>query len=116
MALQIPVFIALYNVLLTDIGLRHAPFFWWITDLSQKDPYYITPLVMGASMFFQQKLTPTTVDPMQAKMMMLMPVVFTFMFLGFPSGLVIYCLVNNLLSIGQQLLIIRKTNSVEQPT
>ncbi|MBI3089605.1 MAG: membrane protein insertase YidC [Candidatus Tectomicrobia bacterium] len=108
MALQIPVFIALYNVLLTDISLRHAPFLLWITDLSKKDPYYITPIIMGASMFLQQKMTPTTIDPTQAKMMLMMPVVFTFMFLNFPSGLVIYWLVNNILSIGQQLLVNRK--------
>lgn len=108
MFVQIPVFFALYKVLLSTIELRHAPFMFWITDLSIKDPYYITPLVMGITMFIQQKLTPSTMDPMQAKMMMAMPVVFTFMFLNFPAGLVIYWLVNNLLTIFQQYLIYRK--------
>ncbi|PLX88869.1 MAG: protein translocase component YidC [Desulfuromonas sp.] len=105
MLIQIPVFFALYQVLLGSIELRHAPFVFWLTDLSAKDPYYITPLVMGATMFLQQKMTPTTMEPMQAKMMMMMPVVFTFLFLNFPSGLVIYWLVNNVLTIAQQYLI-----------
>lgn len=108
MLVQIPVFFALYQVLLNSIALRHAPFAFWLTDLSAKDPYYITPLLMGASMFVQQKMTPTTADPMQAKIFMMMPVVFTFMFLNFPSGLVIYWLVNNLLTILQQYFIHRK--------
>lgn len=108
MFVQIPVFFALYKVLLDTIELRHAPFMFWLTDLSIKDPYYITPLVMGLTMFIQQKLTPSTMDPMQAKMMMAMPVVFTFMFLNFPAGLVIYWLVNNLLTIFQQYLIYKK--------
>jgi len=102
MVLQIPVFIALYEVLYVAIELRHAPFFLWITDLSAKDPYYITPILMGATMFLQQKMTPTSVDPAQQKIMMLMPIIFTFMFLSFPAGLVLYWLVNNVLSIGQQ--------------
>jgi YidC/Oxa1 family membrane protein insertase len=108
MLVQIPVFFALYKVLLDSIALRHAPFAFWLTDLSAKDPYYITPLLMGASMFVQQKMTPTTADPMQAKIFMMMPIVFTFMFLNFPSGLVIYWLVNNLLTILQQYFIHRK--------
>ncbi|MBI5235492.1 MAG: membrane protein insertase YidC [Deltaproteobacteria bacterium] len=102
MVLQIPVFLALYEVLYVAIELRHAPLFLWIQDLSDKDPYYIAPLLMGATMFVQQKMTPTTADPMQAKIMLLMPVIFTFMFLSFPSGLVLYWFVNNLLSIAQQ--------------
>ncbi|MBI5969752.1 MAG: membrane protein insertase YidC [Deltaproteobacteria bacterium] len=102
MVLQIPVFIALYEVLYVAIDLRHAPLGLWIRDLSDKDPYYITPIIMGATMFLQQKMTPTTADPMQAKIMLFMPVIFTYMFLSFPSGLVLYWLVNNLLSIGQQ--------------
>jgi YidC/Oxa1 family membrane protein insertase len=102
MILQIPVFIALYNVLSASIELRHAPFALWIYDLSAKDPYYVTPILMGATMLVQQKMTPSTVDPMQAKVMLIMPVVFTFMFLSFPSGLVIYWLINNVLSIAQQ--------------
>lgn len=102
MLLQIPVFIALYNVLLKAIELRGAPFAFWITDLAARDPYYILPIVMGATMVIQQKMTPTAMDPKQAKMMMLMPIVFTFMFLTFPSGLVLYWLVNNILGIAQQ--------------
>ncbi len=108
MLVQIPVFFALYKVLLGSIALRHAPFAFWLTDLSAKDPYYITPVLMGLSMFVQQKLTPTAGDPMQAKIMTFLPVVFTFMFLNFPSGLVIYWLVNNLLTIVQQYYIHRK--------
>jgi YidC/Oxa1 family membrane protein insertase len=105
MLIQIPVFIGLYNTLLYAIELRHSPFFWWIQDLSAKDPYYITPIVMGATQFIQQKMTPTTGDPNMAKMMLIMPVVFTFIFLNFPAGLVIYWLLNNILSIGQQIYI-----------
>ena len=101
--IQIPVFFALYRVLLNSIELRHAPFIsFWINDLASKDPTYISPLVMGASMFIQQKMTPTVGDPAQAKIMLIMPVMFTFMFLSFPSGLVLYWLVTNVLSIGQQ--------------
>ncbi len=102
MFLQIPVFIALYNVLLKAIELRGAPFALWITDLASRDPYYVLPIVMGLTMVIQQKMTPTAMDPKQAKMMMLMPIVFTFMFLTFPAGLVIYWLVNNILGIIQQ--------------
>lgn len=102
MLLQIPVFFGLYRVLLYSVELRNSPFFLWITDLSAKDPLYITPILMGASMFLQQKMTPTTADPAQAKLMMFMPIIFTVMFLNFPSGLVIYWLMNNILSIGQQ--------------
>jgi YidC/Oxa1 family membrane protein insertase len=104
-AIQIPIFFALYKVLLYSIEIRHAPFYWWIQDLSAQDPYYISPILMGASMFIQQWMTPTAGDPTQAKMMLVMPVVFTFMFLTFPTGLVIYWLFNNLLSIGQQIYI-----------
>jgi YidC/Oxa1 family membrane protein insertase len=107
MIVQIPVFFALYKALMFSIELRHAPFMLWITDLSAKDPYYITPVIMGATMFIQQKMTPTSMDPMQAKMMLALPVVFTFMFLNFPSGLVLYWLVNNVLTIAQQAYINR---------
>jgi YidC/Oxa1 family membrane protein insertase len=101
--IQIPVFFALYRVLLNSIELRHAPFItYWINDLSSKDPTLISPLLMGASMFIQQKMTPTVGDPAQAKIMLIMPVMFTFMFLSFPAGLVIYWLVTNVLSIAQQ--------------
>jgi YidC/Oxa1 family membrane protein insertase len=121
MVLQIPVFFALYKVLLMGIELRHAPFMLWITDLSAPDrlwlgfdiPYLgglpVLTLLMGASMFFQQKLSPTTADPTQAKIMMFLPVIFTFMFLNFASGLVLYWFVNNLLSILQQVLINRES-------
>jgi len=105
---QIPVFIALYYVLLECVELRQAPFVLWIHDLSAKDPYYVLPLIMGASMFVQQKLNPTPPDPIQAKVMMFMPVFFTFLFLQFPAGLVLYWVVNNLLSILQQWMITRK--------
>ncbi|HZV53916.1 MAG TPA: membrane protein insertase YidC [Rhodocyclaceae bacterium] len=99
---QIPVFIALYWVLLGTVEMRGAPWLGWITDLSTKDPYFVMPLIMGATMFIQTKLNPTPPDPMQAKVMLIMPVVFTGMFLFFPSGLVLYWTVNNLLSIAQQ--------------
>ncbi|MBI1919990.1 MAG: membrane protein insertase YidC [Geobacter sp.] len=102
MLVQIPVFFALYKALMFSIELRHAPFMLWITDLSAKDPYYITPIIMGVTMFVQQKMTPSNMDPMQQKIMLALPVVFTFMFLNFPSGLVLYWLVNNILTIGQQ--------------
>lgn len=108
MIIQIPVFFALYRVLLGSIELRHAPFMLWITDLSAKDPYYVTPLIMGVTMFLQQKMTPTNMDPTQEKIMLMMPVVFTFMFLNFPAGLVLYWLTNNLLTILQQYLIRRQ--------
>ncbi len=119
MVLQIPVFFALYKVLLQSIELRHAPFMLWITDLSAPDRLWIgfniphlgglpvLTLLMGASMFLQQKLSPSTADPTQAKIMMFLPIVFTFMFLNFASGLVLYWFVNNLLSILQQVLINR---------
>ncbi len=102
MLIQIPVFIALYNALQNAIELRHAPFMLWVRDLSAKDPIYITPLVMGATMFMQQKMTPTAADPTQAKLFMFMPIMFTFLFLNLPSGLVLYWLVNNVLSIAHQ--------------
>jgi YidC/Oxa1 family membrane protein insertase len=102
MVIQIPVFIALYNALQNAIEMRHAPFFLWIRDLSAKDPIYLAPIVMGVSMVIQQKMTPTSADPAQAKMFMLMPIMFTFLFLNFPSGLVLYWLVNNILSIAHQ--------------
>ncbi|MCX7981918.1 MAG: membrane protein insertase YidC [Syntrophales bacterium] len=105
MIIQIPVFFGLYKALLYAIELRHAPFFGWIKDLSAKDPYYITPIVMGVTMFIQQKMTPTGGDPMQQKIMLWMPVIFTFLFLNFPSGLVIYWLFNNIISIGQQIYV-----------
>ncbi|GMT43139.1 MAG: membrane protein insertase YidC [bacterium] len=114
MVMQIPVFIALYRVLLDSIELKGAHFIFWITDLSLKDPYYVSPLLMGLSMFLQQKLSPAGTDPMQKNLMLAMPVIFTIMFLNFPSGLVIYWLVNNVLSIAQQFHI-SKSKSEEAP-
>ena len=113
---QIPVFIGLYQALLNSIELRHASFIeylpfthiTWLADLSAADPFYITPLLMGASMFLQQRLTPAAGDPTQQKVMMFMPVIFTVMFINFPAGLVIYWLCNNILSIGQQWWMLRK--------
>jgi YidC/Oxa1 family membrane protein insertase len=124
MILQIPVFFAFYKMLYQAIELRHAPFFLWINDLSAPDrlfhfgfkvpmmapPYGIPVLtiVMGASMFIQQRMSPPPGDPTQAKMMMLMPIFFTFIFINFPSGLVLYWLVNNILSMAQQSYIAKK--------
>lgn len=116
MLLQIPVFIALYEALMGAIELRHAPFIAhvpftnlvWLADLSAKDPYYVTPLLMGLTTFLQQKLSPSAGDPTQAKIMMIMPVFLTFIFLNFPSGLVVYFITNNVLSIAQQWWILRK--------
>ncbi|KXO07440.1 MULTISPECIES: membrane protein insertase YidC [Marinobacter] len=105
---QMPVFISLYWVLFESVQLRHAPFMLWINDLSQMDPYFILPILMGISMFIQMSLNPTPPDPMQAKIMKLMPPVFTVFFLWFPAGLVLYWLVNNILSISQQWYITRK--------
>lgn len=102
MIIQIPVFIALYWVLMESVELRQAPFILWLHDLSMHDPYYILPVLMGASMFVQQRLNPAPPDPMQAKMMMFLPVIFTVMFLGFPAGLVLYWIVNNCITILQQ--------------
>ncbi len=114
--IQIPVFIALYYVLLESVELRQAPWILWIEDLSIKDPYFVLPLIMGASMWFQQKLNPAPMDPMQAKLMMFLPIVFTVMFLFFPSGLVLYWVVNNLLSIAQQWYITRIVIAEKKPT
>lgn len=99
---QIPVFIALYWVLLGAVEMRGAPWLGWITDLSKMDPYYILPIIMGVTMVVQTRLNPTPPDPIQAKVMTWMPIIFTFMFLWFPSGLVLYWIVNNMLSIAQQ--------------
>ncbi|MBN1637222.1 MAG: membrane protein insertase YidC [Deltaproteobacteria bacterium] len=110
MVLQIPILFALYRVFLSAIELRHTPFHivgTWLPDLSAKDPYYIIPIVMGLSQFVQQKMTPTPGDPTQQKMMLMMPIVFTFIFLNFPSGLVLYWLLSNILSIIQQVYINR---------
>ncbi|MGE6386897.1 membrane protein insertase YidC [Pseudomonas sp. NPDC078416] len=104
---QMPVFLSLYWVLLESVEMRQAPWLLWITDLSIKDPFFILPIIMGATMFIQQRLNPTPPDPMQAKVMKLMPIIFTFFFLWFPAGLVLYWVVNNTLSITQQWYITR---------
>jgi YidC/Oxa1 family membrane protein insertase len=104
MILQMPVFVALFNILYMTIDLRQAPFVGWITDLSVQDPYYVLPIIMGATMVIQQKITPTTMDPTQAKIMLVLPVFMTFLFINFPAGLVLYWLTNNVLTIGQQVL------------
>ncbi len=101
---QLPILWALYTLFAYAIELRHAPLAWWIQDLSVKDPYYITPILMTASMVLQQRLTPQVGDPAQRRMFMMMPFIFGFMFMNFPAGLVLYWLVNNVLTIGQQLL------------
>lgn len=102
MLVQIPVFISLFNILYTTIELRQAPFFFWVTDLSSKDPYYVLPIIMGGTMFLQQYTAPKTMDATQSKIMLFLPGVYTFFFLNFPSGLVLYWLVNNTLTIIQQ--------------
>ena len=108
MLVQIPFFIALYWVLLESVELRQAPWILWIRDLSIKDPHFVLPLIMGVSMFVQQKLNPPPPDPMQAKIMLALPLVFTVMFAFFPAGLVLYWVVNNLLSIAQQWVITKR--------
>ncbi len=110
---QIPVFIGLYWVLIESVQLRQAPWILWIHDLSLKDPFYVLPVIMGISMFLQQRLNPPPPDPMQAKVMMFMPVVFTIMFLNFPAGLMLYWFVNNMLSFLQQWYIMRSMNKTE---
>lgn len=110
---QMPVFIALYWVLAESVELRQAPFFLWINDLSAIDPYFVLPLLMGASMFVQMQLNPTPPDPVQARVMKLMPIIFTVFFLFFPSGLVLYWVVNNLLSITQQYVITKQIENAD---
>lgn len=105
---QIPVFIALYWVLIESVEMRQAPFILWLNDLSAKDPYFILPLIMGVSMYIQQKLNPPPTDPVQAKVMQFFPLIFTGFFAFFPSGLVLYWVVNNILSILQQWHITRQ--------
>ena len=105
---QIPVFIALYWVLLETVELRQANFIFWLNDLAAHDPFFVLPVLMGASMFLQQRLSPTPPDPIQAKVMMFLPIIFTGFFLFFPSGLVLYWFVNNLLSITQQWVITKR--------
>lgn len=104
MVLQMPVFVALFNILYMTIDLRQAPFMLWITDLSVQDPYYVLPVLMGVSMVVQQKIMPTSMDPTQAKMMMILPIGLTFLFVTFPAGLVLYWVTQNILTIAQQVI------------
>ena len=113
---QMPVFIGLYWMLMESVELRQAPFVLWIKDLAVMDPYFVLPLMMGASMFYMQKLNPPPPDPMQAKIMQWMPVMFTFFFLWFPAGLVLYWVVNNLLSMAQQYVITRQIENAAAKT
>jgi YidC/Oxa1 family membrane protein insertase len=105
---QMPVFISLYWVLLESVEMRHAPFGLWLTNLTDKDPYFILPILMGVSMYIQQKLNPAPIDPIQQKVFQIMPFAFTIMFAFFPSGLVLYWVVNNILSIAQQYVITKR--------
>jgi len=107
MLIQIPVFWGFFRLLVVAIEFRHSPFLLWIKDLSVKDPYYVTPILMGATQFISQKMTPTTADPAQARMMLIMPVIMTIFFMNFQSGLVLYWLTNNVLQIGQQYIMNR---------
>lgn len=107
MLIQFPVLIGFFNLLRIAIELRRSPFMLWIKDLSVKDPYYVTPILMGITQYIQQKMSPTSADPTQARMMLIMPVVMTFLFMNFQSGLVLYWLTSNVLQIGQQYIMNR---------
>ena len=113
MLIQMPVFLALYWVLMESVELRHAPFYGWIQDLSVMDPYYVLPLIYGVTMWFMQKLNPQPTDPMQARIMQMLPLVFTFMFLWFPAGLVLYWVTNNILTIAQQYVITKQIENAD---
>jgi len=113
MLIQMPVFLALYWVLMESVELRHAPFFLWIKDLSVMDPYFVLPLIYGVTMWFMQKLNPQPTDPMQARVMQMLPLVFTFMFLWFPAGLVLYWVTNNVLTIAQQYVITKQIENAD---
>lgn len=106
--IQMPVFLAFYYVLMESVELRHAPFFGWINDLSVRDPLFVLPIIYGITMWFMQKLNPQPTDPMQARIMQMLPIVFTIMFLWFPAGMVLYWVTNNILSIAQQYVITRQ--------
>ena len=115
MLLQIPVFYAIYRLLLNSVELQGAPWMLWVQDLSRMDPYYVLPLLMGASMFLQQRMTPTNfTDPMQEKVMKYLPVIFTFFFVTFPSGLVLYWFINNLFSIAQQFVVNQQFKNMKE--
>jgi YidC/Oxa1 family membrane protein insertase len=114
MLLTLPILFAFYSLLGMSIELRHAPFVGYLTDLSRPDPLYITPILMGLSMFWQQRMMPSTADPVQQKMFLFMPLIFTFSFLWAPSGLVLYWFCSNLLAIGQQYLTNRITGDAKR--
>jgi YidC/Oxa1 family membrane protein insertase len=114
MVVQIPFFISLYWVLLENVEMRQAPWIFWIRDLSVQDPHFVLPVIMAVSMFIQQKLNPAPPDPMQAKIMMFLPLVFGVMFAFFPAGLVLYWVTNNILSIAQQWVITRRIEAGEK--
>ncbi len=116
MLIQIPVFWGFFRLLVVGIEFRHSPFILWIKDLSVKDPYYVTPILMGVSQFISQKMTPTSADPSQAKMMLIMPVIMTIFFMNFQSGLVLYWLTSNVLQIGQQYIMNRLMNKKKRET
>ena len=107
MLLQMPIFFALFRVLGQSIELYQAPFFGWIHDLSIKDPYYVLPVLMGITLFIQQKTTPTTMDPQQAKVMQFMPIIFSFMMVSLPSGLTLYTFISTLFGVIQQQILMR---------
>ena len=109
MLLQIPVFFALYRVLASSVDLYHAPFMLWINDLSSKDPYYILPILVGASFFIQQKITPNTMDDTQRTVMMFLPLMFTVFMLNLPSGLTLYIFINTLFGLVQQYIFTKRT-------
>ncbi len=111
--IQMPVFLALYWVLMESVELRHSPFYFWIQDLSIKDPYFVLPIIYGITMWFMQKLNPQPTDPMQARVMQMLPLIFTFMFLWFPAGLVLYWVTNNTLSIIQQYIITKQIENAD---
>ena len=108
MLIQMPFFLAFYWVLLESVEMRQAPFIFWLTDLSSRDPFFVLPLMMAGAMLIQTKLNPAPADPMQAKVMQIMPIMFSVMFAFFPSGLVLYWVTNTILSIMQQWLINKK--------
>ncbi|MGD2245717.1 MAG: membrane protein insertase YidC [Candidatus Aminicenantes bacterium] len=116
MLIQIPVFFGFFRLLMVAIEFRQSPFILWITDLSARDPFYVTPILMGVTQFISQKMTPTSADPTQAKMMLLMPVIFVILFINFPSGLVLYWLTNNVLQIAQQYIINRLREKEKRKT
>ena len=112
--IQIPVFFALYKILFVSLEMRHAPFYLWIQDLSAMDPWFILPLLMGVSMYIQQQLNPQPADPMQAKVMKFLPIIFTAFMLFFPAGLVLYWTVNNLFSMTQQYIVNKKVEEEQK--